>query len=269
MSKVVKKEQQNLVVQPEGFELDSGQGFENVTSEDLLTPYLTMLQKGSPQVDVDSPERIEGATAGMFYNNVTKELFNKDGKGLHIIPAFFEKVYVEWVERSKGGGLKGWHKPESDIVINAIVKNNNSKIGKLVTPSETILMESYRFFVIAVDFETGVFFPAIMSFASTQIKAAKGWISKSEAMKLRNAKGEIYSPAAFSRLWKFTSITQQNESGIWRGWKIDFDRYISLEDPFERSLYGIAKKFHEHAKQGIVKSAEEPKAVVEESEAEF
>jgi hypothetical protein len=265
---IVKKDQAQMIPF-EGFEADAGQGLENVTAADVLTPYLTLLQKGSPQVDVDSSERIEGAAAGMFFNNVTQEVLNKDGKGILVTPAFFEKIYTEWVDRAKGGGLKGYHLPDSEVVVKAIKDNNNSKIGKLITPEGTFLVESFRFFVVAVDLEAGSFFPAIMSFSSTQIKAAKGWLSKAKSMTLKKADGSAYLPSTYSRLWRLTSIAQQNDSGTWRGWKIDFERYINLQDPFENSIYNVSKKFFEHAKDGGVKIAEEPKDVTAESEAEF
>ena len=205
----------------------------------------------------------------MFYNNVTSEIYNKDGKGILVIPAFFEKIYVEWVDRNKGGGLKGYHKADSAIVRKAIEANNNSKIGELRTPEGTGLVESYRFYIVIVDLENDTFSPAIMSFSSSQIKAAKGWLSKAKTMTLKRKDGSVYTPSTYSRLWRLSSVAQQNDKGSWRGWKIDFERYLDLSKPFEKGLYEFSKQFFEFAQQGSVKIADEPKPVSSEADAEF
>ena len=91
-------------------ENDAGSGFEAVDRDSVAIPFLAVLQKGSPQCDEDDDAYIDGAKAGMFFNTATGQIF--DGKkGVTLIPAYFERMYVEWAPRDSGGGFRGTHDP--------------------------------------------------------------------------------------------------------------------------------------------------------------
>ena len=51
------------------FAEDAGAGMEGATAESFAIPFLGVLQKGSPQVDEASGVAIEGAKAGMLFEN--------------------------------------------------------------------------------------------------------------------------------------------------------------------------------------------------------
>lgn len=80
----------------------AGRGNENVGSEDVQIPRISLLQDLSPQIKKAKPEYIEGAEAGVIFNVLTGDLF-KDG--LEFIPVFFEKDHLVWKTRKSGGGL--------------------------------------------------------------------------------------------------------------------------------------------------------------------
>ena len=66
------------------FVSDSGMGLENVDKQDLALPFLKLLQSGSDETKKKHAKYVEGAEAGMFYNTVTKKLYNGE-KGIEVI----------------------------------------------------------------------------------------------------------------------------------------------------------------------------------------
>ncbi len=58
------------------FVADSGMGLENIEKTDLALPFLKLLQSGSDETKKKHAKYVEGAEAGMFYNTVTKKLYN-------------------------------------------------------------------------------------------------------------------------------------------------------------------------------------------------
>ena len=67
------------------FVADSGMGLENIDKSDLALPFLKLLQSGSDETKKKHAKYVEGAEAGMFYNTVTKKLYNGE-KGIEVIP---------------------------------------------------------------------------------------------------------------------------------------------------------------------------------------
>ena len=58
------------------FVKDSGMGLENIDKEDLALPFLKLLQAGSFETKKKHAKYVEGAEPGMFYNTVTKKLYD-------------------------------------------------------------------------------------------------------------------------------------------------------------------------------------------------
>ena len=106
---------------PAGYDMDellrdSGAGVSNMGMDDVAVPYLYVLQTNSPQVNPDHDAYIDGAKAGMFFNNVSMEIYDGRNEGLIVIPCAYERKYVEWVPRDSGGGFVGEHDIDSGIL---------------------------------------------------------------------------------------------------------------------------------------------------------
>ena len=82
-SDIIKKERGALATLD--FVKDSGMGLENIDKGDLALPFLKLLQSGSDETKKKHAKHVEGAEAGMFYNTVTKKLYNGE-KGIEVIP---------------------------------------------------------------------------------------------------------------------------------------------------------------------------------------
>ena len=108
--------QNNLPIAAISFEEDSGAGIEQADSSSFAIPFITMLQAQSPAV-VD--ETVEGAKAGLFINSITNELYVK----VSVIPTYYQRRFLRWSPRSKGGGYKGEFSP-IDVETNNVVAIN-------------------------------------------------------------------------------------------------------------------------------------------------
>lgn len=74
---------------------------ENLCSDDLQMPEFMLAQ---PLSEAIQEETIPGLKVGEFYNPVTATIY---GAIAEFIPAFFEKAFVIWKDRSEGGGFFG------------------------------------------------------------------------------------------------------------------------------------------------------------------
>ena len=75
--------------------LTGGTVLEETTTEDFAIPFVRVLQNGSPQVNKQKGEYVEGAEPGKLYNTVTNGLY--DGtKGILVVPCAYVKKFIEW-----------------------------------------------------------------------------------------------------------------------------------------------------------------------------
>src|SRR6266481_2377146 len=74
-------------------------GGEEIDQSDLIIPRLGLAQKMSDEIDEDSPKYIPGLKEGMFFNNISKEIY---GRAVNIVPVFKFASRVRWESREKG-----------------------------------------------------------------------------------------------------------------------------------------------------------------------
>jgi len=78
----------------------TGPSLSERTTEDFAIPYLNIIGDTSPQIDKEDSEYIQGAEAGMIFNNVTDKAYNE----ITVLPVYYRRRYVEWAERGEGPG---------------------------------------------------------------------------------------------------------------------------------------------------------------------
>jgi hypothetical protein len=234
------------------FEEDAGAGTEGVDKDSQAIPFLVVLQPLSPAI---AEGLIEGAKPGMIMNTVTGELFTE----LKIVPAAFQRRYVEWAPRKKGGGYKGEHMPveveSGNIAYRAdngwyFMPGENGKVieqGLIARDELNQLKDTRSHFVIAVR-DDGTFFPALLPLASTQIKKSKKLMSMILGVQLRNASGQLYNPASFSHAYKLTTVKESNDQGTWHG--VQFEHAGVVSDP---EVYAAGKELNKQVLAGAVK----------------
>lgn len=260
--------QQNaLFASDDMFAADAGSGMEGATSDSFAIPFLSVLQKGSPQVDEASGAAVEGAKAGMIWENVTGRMY--DGKaGVVIIPCAYRRVFLRWAPKgADSSGFKG--ELSADQVAGMRAAGQLSDLdGRLYVPMPdgTVhekkcdrISDTRNHYVLLVDAATGGWTQALLSLTSTQIKKSKMLMSALASVKLNGPAG-MYTPPTFANYVRFTTIPESNDKGTWHGTKFELQGRVDRAD-----LYAAAKAFHASVATGTVEVKYEATADTAES----
>ena len=219
--------------------LSGGTGLEETTTEDFAIPFIRVLQPMSPQLQKKHGSFVEGASAGDLYNTVTGEAFDGD-KGISIIPCAYNKKYIEWIPREKGGGLVN---AGHDIsILSKCTRDDESR--RYYTPEGNEIVETAQFFILVVAGETAQ--QAVLAFTSTQLGVARKWLTMLRMARVQNARGESVEAPMFAYTYKLTTTTQSNDKGSWNAYS------INQEGATDMSMAMMAKDFMGAARSGDV-----------------
>lgn len=244
-----------LVAADIDFSSDAGAGMEGVTQEAFAIPFLSVLQKSSPQVDEDSGAKIEGAKAGMLFNSVSGKMW--DGKtGIIIVPCAYRRVFLRWGPRSgEGSGFKGEVAPE----LVAKMRDSGQIVeleGRLYAPLADGTVSEKRcdrfsdtrnHYVILLDEDTGFFTTALLSLTSTQIKKSRVLMSMLAEVKMRRADGSVFTPPTFANMVRITTVPESNDKGTWHGVKFEMAGPVKSSD-----VVAAARTFWQSVSKGNV-----------------
>lgn len=182
----------------------SGMGMDKVGRDELLIPFLAILQPMTPIV-VEGDN--ENAKAGRYYNTITGDLYDGEKDGVVFQLVDFERMFVEWVPRDSGGGIAGRYQPDDPLVKKEIERNNNSVVGiKLENGND--LVETYYAYgnILTADGKEVDSF-AVLPLKSTNIKPFRTLLT---ALRMIKGKPPLF---AFKVLLKCTK--EKNDSGTW------------------------------------------------------
>lgn len=230
-------------------------GFEGADKDSFAIPFLQLLQKMSPKVDEDHAEYIKGAKAGMLLNTVTGKLY--DGKnGVLIIPAAYKRSFILWGGREGDGGFKGeftveefeaLSKDETKVKVvegRAYVPDADGNINE---KKSDYYADTRSHFVIILE-EDGSYGSAILSMASSQIKASKKLMTSLQQKKVSTPKG-LQTPPTFANIVRVTTSGRSNDQGSWSG--VDFELVGLVSD---RNHYEAAREFYRTIVSGEMKA---------------
>ena len=223
------------------FEADADKGSQNMTQEDLALPFLKVLGQLSPEVNKRDGKYVEGAEPGMILNTVTNEIF--DGtKGIDIIPAFYERKYVEWQDRGEGKGSPvAIHDASSDIMSTT----TRDKSFKDRLPNGNYLENTANHYVVVLGDSPQT---ALISMKATQLKISRKWNSIMMGIKLQGKNG-LFTPPTYSHIYNLKTVQMSNDKGTWFGWDV-----TKVGPVTDKSIYDIAKNFAERVGKGEVQA---------------
>lgn len=217
-------------------------GLENVTAKDLLIPRMTILQSLSPQINKKKPEYIEGAELGDFCDTGTGEVF-KDT--LTLLPCFYALIHLEWAPRDSGKGIVKNHGTDSAILAQTTRDDRNRN----VLPNGNYVAETATFYCLNI---TAGGRRCFLPLSSTQLKAARRWLTLITNERLTRQDGSEYQPPIFYRSWDCTAVEQSNAQGDWAGWKMSPAKTVLELDPTPtHALLIEAREFYEQARDGL------------------
>lgn len=229
----------------------AGQGMDKVGKDELLIPFLAILQPMSPIVTEGANEN---AKPGRFYNTITGDLYDgvDQGGGVPFQLVDFERMFVEWVPRDSGGGIAGRYRPDDPFVKGEIDKNKGSVVGiKLANGND--LIETYYVYgnILSTDL-TEVESFAVLPVKSTNIKPFRSWLT---ALRMIKGKPPLF---AFTTVLKCTK--EKNDSGTWyqlspkptgQDWKSSM---INPAEPVGQRLLEAASSLIEMVRSGAARA---------------
>lgn len=225
------------------FVADSGMGLENMDKGDLALPFLKLLQSGSDETKKKHAKYVDGAEAGMFYNTVTKKLYDGE-KGIEVIPVFYKMTYPEWApfERREGRPISNDRGPE---ILKETTQNNSNK--DVLSNGNEIIKTANHFVIINGERPE----KALMTMKSTQLKVSRGWNSLMEDQFETDPKtGKSIPAPMFSRIYRLKSVENAGSNFSWHGYNITMVKKVD-----NVGLYQMARDFYNSLKNSQQKTA--------------
>ncbi len=220
----------SALANPKLFEQDAGLGQEEVREEDLAIPFFKLLQKMSPEMDL---EDFEGKP-GQILNTLTMQVHDE----IFVLPVFYRHVYNEWRPRAEGGGLQHQYDADEGPKMLEKCKQNDKNID--ILPGGNELYDTREHYVLMVD-GNGVPVEGLIAMKRTQNKKSTRWNSLIRSIKVKGKKG-LFNPPSFSHVYRLGSETESNADGdLYFNWNISNVGPLSSE---HIGLYEIAKTFH-------------------------
>lgn len=231
------------------FAEDQGDGSQNVGAEDYAIPFITILQKNSPQVDRASTKFIRGADQSNFFNTVTGKFYNSE-EPTFFIPCAFQKKYMRWHSRDEGGGLVGEVSPNDPLIVNA---KTNARNQITVPGSNDVIIDTHYHYGIFIP-PSGVPEWSVISMYSSQLKKSRGWNTLISSIEMTNAAtGKAFNPPRYSHLYRLETVPESADTYNWFGWKITVAGQV--KDP---NLYQKARDFSKAVRENAVRISAPP-----------
>lgn len=193
------------------------------------------------------------AEEGFFINTVTDKLW--DGTtGVQIIVSAMRHRYVAWRLREKGGGLVSDYGNDASILKQT---TRDEKFRNILNSDKDVhVVESYEYFILAIDDETSEVDRIILSLSSTQLKKGRNLntiLAGQTMADPKNPARRVTAPIYYT-VYRLTSVPESNDSGSWMGVKIRPEMPIT-EHKNAQELYHQAREFKNLVQAGLVKAA--------------
>lgn len=195
----------------------AGQGFEHVTSDDLIIPRITILQKLSPQLDKKKAAYIEGASVGDLCDTSVREVFSE----IQVLPVAYFREFLEWAPRDTQQGIVGRH--DESIMRQTTLGGPRGKTPTL--PNGNSINETATFTVLNL---TAGGRKSFISFAVSALRIGKMWITQAQGERALIG-GRMIMPPLFYRTYtvKTASISRGND---------DWETFVVERGPSVREI---------------------------------
>lgn len=170
-------------------------GMEDVTTNDVIIPRLEVVQSLSPARDKTSPLYITGSEEGMFYNNVTRELY---GSEVLVVPVVYKKQWLIWKDRKVAGGGAGGFRGACNTELEA----KQRILNELSEEQGLEVVETAQHFCYLLRGD-GRMEEIVLSMAKSKLKVSKRW----------NSLMRIAEDDCFTRVYKVSAVVEQNAKG--------------------------------------------------------
>lgn len=213
---------------PSFLKKDTARGSEQVGSQDVSIPRLSIIQDLSPQRKKNDAKYITGAEEGMAFNTATNELFEG---AIGIIPVYFRKEWVIWKDINKGGGFFGSFDSEVAAVAGMKDVEGNANDYEIVDTHQ-------HFVIILKEGSTNdkpIMEEAVISCSKSQMKPSRQL----------NTLARMAGGDRFSRRYKLEVVSDENKAGqSYFNWKFTGQGFVS------EAMYKAAELSYESIASG-------------------
>ena len=239
MSKEVVNKKEAQVPAEINLEALSGQGTENIGTNDTRLPILKILYASNAILDEDEAKYNPKAKEGDAYNEITGSLY-KSKEGFLAVPCHYNNTFNEWADMGKGTG-----RPVG-IHTDPTVMNNTTRdsIGKDRTPEGTYIEDTGNHFVYILNDKYEPVEMALIPMKSTKKKKSKLWNSMIISRKIKGSKG-MFNPPSWSQVYRIKTTRESNNDNKWWGWSIEFDSILDTSKHLD--ALQSAKAFYEQS----------------------
>jgi len=221
---------------------DSGMGLEDLGSSDISLPFLNLLQPLSEQCNTAASTYVEGAVAGMVINTVSGELFNARKEPIKFIPCYYDRKYVEWIDRESGGGYVGEHTIDSDIL--DFCERDDRGIPRLKNDKTHMVVETAYWYGLFFSVENNSWSQCLIVFKSSGLKVSRKWNNSIVTSKIPNT--DIQAPRW---LYEYDLYVESQKKGNNTWWAFQPERSQIVN----KKLYNMAKDYYTLLKAGVLK----------------
>lgn len=212
--------------------------------KDIAIPFLYILQTNSPQCNPDDGKYIEGAKAGMFYLTVLDKIFDGRNEGIMIVPCYYERKIMEWVQREQGGGLVGSYEAEHPIMQQAKPNEKN----QMILPNGHMLMDTAYHYLLIYDKNVDTWTQAVMPLKSTALKVSR---KLNSIIKTTYIPGTQKRAPRFLYMYNAKTVKEQKDTNTWSSPAFEQVDVVSKE------VYDAAKAYAVIAAQNLLARAPE------------
>lgn len=242
-----------LALPMEDFLADAGAGLEEVGTEDLAVPYVSILQKQSKLMDI---EGFPGKP-GMFVHTITRDLYD-GADGIDVIPCHFRRFWREITEDLQNPKFIAEHPANWPLAKDA---EFNAEMRRHVCRDGTHANQIMRFYCLLVS-PVAIPQPVCLTFKGSQIRKAKAWNSMLSVMTMEVVHdGQVKKLPAptFMSIWNLKTVREQNDDNTWFGYEITSRGMLEpLEKEYDAGIYMQARDFHSMVASGqVVEEGEE------------
>ena len=186
-----------------------GNGFEEVTNDDLKPNFLRIAQSTTDCAKEGHEAYVESFKPGIFYDTTTK---TNMGNTVKVVVLGYFTNYCEW-GRELGDFRGALNKKQFENIKDNLTQYVDDKSGKThsskwVTPEKTYIVETKNFFVFLPDYPDLDIL--LFNMTGTAIGQSKNWTTKMNNVKLAGKRAPM-----FLTVWELGLLMDSNESGSW------------------------------------------------------
>jgi len=200
-------------------------GCEEAGMDDITIPSILLLQQLSPELDDTTEKYVPDAKAGDIINSVTGVNY---GRGVNLVPVYFQKQYVVFKDRQKGGGFCGAFGTKQEAV-DCLAQQDGM-------PGDYTINDTASRIILVLNAD-GTYEQAIIRMTSTKLKCSRKWMSLVR----------MTEQDSFARSYTIESVADQSPKGKFANYSVRVGNYVT-ED-----VYKAAEALYNTIAEGEVK----------------